>query len=428
MKQKQAVWLLCIVLISISLISSHHVFAAGLYLSQLNSPVSLGTAGVSNVVNNLAADAAYTNPAGMTGIERDTVMPGFQILIPEVKFKSSIATGGGEDGGNVGAIAPIPGFNAVKVLSDEWRLGFAITAPLGGGVEYGDNFVGRYAATRAFLSGLGLSPSLGYKINDKISVGLGVTAIYTNMDLDIAINRNALTPGPVSKPDGQVSIDKIDDWSAQGFAGLTWQVTDKAMIGFVYRTKSEIELEGDLAFKGTPLINLITGSPDKVKVDFDVVPLYGVGLAYDVSDDLRLIADFDYEEWSEFSNNYISIDTDTPSGTINTAIDRKWKDTWHVGVGVIYRMDGSAITAGVAYDSSPVEDEDRTFDLPVDEQLKIGASYSRFVRDNFGWALGLSYVWLGDGKIDQTTQGVKVQGEFETNYFVSVGGNVRYLF
>jgi long-chain fatty acid transport protein len=420
MKQKQAVWLLCIVLITISLICVHHVSAGGLYLSQLNSPVSLGTAGVSNVVNNLAADAAYTNPAGMTGIERDTVMPGLQILIPEVKFDASIATAGGDDGGNVGAIAPIPGFNAVKVLSDKWRLGFAVTAPLGGGVEYGDNFVGRYAATRAFLSGLGFSPSLAYKINDRVSVGLGVTAIYTNMDMDIAINR------PGALPDGQVSIDKIDDWSAQGFAGLTWQVTDKAMIGFVYRTKSEIELEGDLAFKGTPLINLITGSPDKVKIDFDVVPLYAVGLAYDVSDDLRLIADFDYEEWSEFSNNYISIDT--ALGGITTALDRKWKDTWHAGVGVIYRMDGSAMSAGVAYDSSPVEDEDRTFDLPADEQLKFGASYSRIVRDNFAWALGLSYVWLGNGKIDQTLQGVRVQGEFETNYFVSVGGNVRYLF
>ena len=192
MKQKQALWFLCSVIISLSFLSSHHVYAAGLYLSQLNSPVSLGTAGVNNVVNNQAADAAFTNPAGMTGIERDTVMPGFQLVIPEVRFDASIAEAGGDDGGNVGATAMIPGFNAVKVLSDKWRLGFAITAPLGGGVDYGDNFVGRYVATRAFLSGLGLSPSVGYKINDKVSVGLGVTAIYTNMDLDVAIDRKSV--------------------------------------------------------------------------------------------------------------------------------------------------------------------------------------------------------------------------------------------
>ena len=433
MKQKRVIFLLTICLVTFSLMFAQHAFAAGLYLSQLNSPVSLGTAGVNNVINNLSADAAYTNPAGMTGIERDTVMPGFQLLIPQVTFDASIAEAGGDDGTNVGAIALIPGFNAVKVLSDKWRLGLAVTAPLGGGVDYGDNFVGRYQATRSFLAGLGISPSLGYKINDKVSVGLGVSAIYTNMDLDIAINRNALAPGPGSLLDGKISIDKIDDWSAQGFAGITWQVTDKAMIGFVYRTKSEIDLEGDLAINGAPLINQITGSPDTVKVSFDVVPLYAVGLAYDVSDNLRIIADFDYEEWSEFSDNYISVNI--ASNSLTTALDRNWQDTWHAGVGVIYKTDVSItpgpvsyISAGVAYDSSPVEDEDRTFDLPADEQLKVGTSYSRIVNDNLGWGLGFSYVWLGEGKIDQTAQGVRVQGEFVTNYFVSFGGNVRYLF
>ena len=48
-------------------------------------------------------------------------MPGFQIVIPEVNFDASIATAGGDDGGNVGATALIPGFNAVKVLSDNWK-------------------------------------------------------------------------------------------------------------------------------------------------------------------------------------------------------------------------------------------------------------------------------------------------------------------
>jgi long-chain fatty acid transport protein len=418
MKNRQILWCVVIFTFVVVLSFGHNALAAGLYLSQLNSPVSLGTAGVNNVVNNIAADAAFTNPAGMTGIDRDTIMPGFQILIPEVKFEASTAEAGGDDEGNSGAIAAIPGFNAVKILSDNWRLGLAITAPLGGGVDYGDNFVGRYQATRAFLTGLGISPSVGYKINDKVSVGAGVTAIYTNMDLDIAINR----PGQL--PDGMVSIDKIDDWSAQGFAGLTWQITDKAMLGFVYRTKSEIELEGDLEFKGIPLINKITGDPDEVGVDFDVVQLFAIGLAYDVSDSLRLILDLDYEEWSEFSDNYISVQ----SGAITTDLDRAWEDTWHVGVAAIYKMNESIVSAGVAYDSSPVDDEDRTFDLPADEQLKFGASYTRKVKDNLAYAIGLSYVWLGDGKIDQTAQGVRVKGEFDTNYFVSIGGNMRYLF
>lgn len=418
MKQRQFEWLLGICLAVISVMIGHDAVAGGLYISQVNSPVSLGTAGVNNVVNNVGPDAAYSNPAGMTGLERDTIVPGVQILIPVVKFDEDIAEAGGDDGGNAGQTAVIPGLSAVKVLSDKWRLGFAVTAPLGGGVDYGDNFVGRYSATRAVLSGLGLSPSVGYKINDNLSIGAGITAIYSKMDLDIAINR------PGTLPDGMVYMDKIDDWGYQGFAGLTWQVSDKAMLGFVYRTRSEVELEGDLKISGAPLINRITGNPDRVEVDFDYAPVYAVGLAYDVSENLRLVIDADYEEWSEFSDNYISIQ----SGALTTAVDRKWDDTWHVGVAALYKKDDLFASAGLGYDSSPVDDEDRTFDLPIDEQVKLGAAYGRLVGDNFAYSFGLGFVWLGNGRIDQNAQGVRVKGKFDTNYFVSLGANIRYQF
>ncbi len=411
--------LFSICFMALSLFAGDSAFAGGLYLSQLNSPVSLGTAGVNNVVNNIGADAAYTNPAGMTGIKKDTIMTGFQLLIPIVKFEPTTAEAGGNDGGNAGSVVLIPGMDLVKVLSDDWRLGFAITAPLGGGVDYGDNFVGRYSATRSVISGLGITPSLGYKVNDRVSIGVGISAIYTNLDLDVAINR------PGALPDGFVRIDKIDDWSAQGILGLTWQVTDKAMLGLVYRTKSEVELGGDLKFEGAPLINQITGNPDSIGVDFDYAQVIAVGLAYDVSDNLRLVVDLDWEDWSEFSDNYISIQ----GGELTTAVDRNWDDTWHIGVAMLYKIDDDSFcSAGIGYDSSPVEDEFRTADLPLDEQLKLGFSYGKTREDRFDYSVGLGLIWLGDAKMDQVAQGVRYAGEFDSNYLVSLGGNVRYLF
>jgi long-chain fatty acid transport protein len=149
-----------------------------------------------------------------------------------------------------------------------------------------------------------------------------------------------------------------------------------------------------------------------------------VGLAYDVSDDLRLIVDADWEDWSEFSNNYVSIQ----GGEITSTIERNWEDTWHVGIAALYKMTDSMITAGLGYDSSPVDDEYRTFDLPIDEQYKFGMAYGWISSETRSYSIGLSYVWLGDGKIDQVTQGSRVKGEFDTNYFVSIGGNARFLF
>ena len=56
----------------------------------------------------------------------------------------------------------------------------------------------------------------------------------------------------------------------------------------------------------------------------------------------------------------------TSEDTSSHTIDRNYKDTWHVAVGAQYRMvQPWLLTAGVAYDSSMVDDEDRTPDLPA---------------------------------------------------------------
>jgi long-subunit fatty acid transport protein len=89
-------------------------FAGGLYLSELGTPVSLGTAGSANVVNNESADAVYTNPAGMSGIEEDVLLSGLQVLIPNVRFDSDIAEAGGSDGGNAASAVAIPSLFVVK--------------------------------------------------------------------------------------------------------------------------------------------------------------------------------------------------------------------------------------------------------------------------------------------------------------------------
>ncbi len=148
-----------------------------------------------------------------------------------------------------------------------------------------------------------------------------------------------------------------------------------------------------------------------------------VGLAYDVTDRLTLMVDLDYEEWSEFSNNYISIQ----DGRITTTVERNWEDTWHAGVAMVYKMDGSYITSGLAYDSSPVDDEDRTADLPVDEQVKFGMAYFQEGKGKL-YGIGISAIWLGDNEIDQVAQGVRFKGEFDTSYLFTIGVTLRYVF
>ena len=416
-------WWLGFFLITIILCFGQNSYAGGFYLPEVASPGSVGTAGVANVVNNFGTDSALTNPAGMTGLYRDQVLFGNQVLIPWQKFESSMAEAGGSDGGNAGVLAVIPGFYGVKTLGDKFRLGFSVSGPLGGGFDFRDSFVGRYQAYKSSINGLAVSPSLGYRIGDKLSVGVGVSALYTIFNEEIAVNQ-------APAPDGKVKFDDLDDWSAQGFLGLQFQITHKLMLGALYRSKSDVDVEGKIQFKNiaNPIANQLTSNLNKARISFDYPQTVRVGLKYDATENLILFADFNWEDWSQFSDNKLSIDSTGPVTIVDT-IDRNWKDTYHVGVGMLFNLEENyQLSAGVAYDTSPVDDEDRTIDLPLDEQVKFSMGYKTRGESGWGHAISASAMWFGDAKVDQEAQGVRFSGKFDRNWIFNVGANLQYRF
>jgi len=89
-KQVSFIFFVCLIILLFS--GGGYICQAGvIYITQIATPGSVGTAGVSNVVNNLDASSVFTNPAGMTGLSRDEIMAGSQLVIPEMRFDSSIA-------------------------------------------------------------------------------------------------------------------------------------------------------------------------------------------------------------------------------------------------------------------------------------------------------------------------------------------------
>jgi len=95
--------------------------AAGFYITEIGTPGSLGTAGAANPTNTFHADSAWTNPAGMTGLDEDVITACLQVVVPKVEFDPSVAEAGGEDGGNAGKAIPIPSFFYVNKLSRTGR-------------------------------------------------------------------------------------------------------------------------------------------------------------------------------------------------------------------------------------------------------------------------------------------------------------------
>ena len=401
-----------------SLLMAGNSLAAGFYLDEIGTPSSIGTAGVGLVVNSFTADAAWSNPAGMTGIKTDHHLSGMQVLIPNIRFDtSSSTTATGNDGGNAGQVAAIPSFFITKKLSDRLHGGFAVTAPLGGGFDFGDNFAGRYTVIDLSLSGLGFSSSLGYKVNEAFSIGGGVTAVYTMFEETVAINQ----AGP---NDGKVKLRDLDDWGLQPYAGIMWDVSDTMTFGAVYRAEMDVDLEGDLKFSG---LNGPVPPANNVDVSWDNPQTVEVGMRVKVSDDRMLMFNADWEDWSAFSTNALDIS----GGVINPLLilDRKFQDTWSVGAAMVQKSGDSIYSLGISYDSSPVEDKDRTIDMPFDEIMKVSASWAWKGDNDLDFALGGTLSYLGEGKIEnKNTQGVNLDGKFDSNVILFLSGTVKFVY
>jgi long-chain fatty acid transport protein len=381
------------------LLAAQSALAAGFYLSEIGTPLSLGTAGAANPTNNTGADASWSNPAGMTGLDHNTFTAGLQAVVPFMRFDSSVAEAGGNDGGNAGNAQPVPSYFYVNTVTDRLRrLGFSVAGIIGGGVDYGDKFVGRYTASLAELGAVGMSPAIAYKVNDKFSLGAGVSIIYTRFDQDIAINQSL-----VGASDGKMKIVKADDWGYQPYVGMTWHLTERAMLGLVYRAEMDVNLEGDVKYHNW---KLTPNKPraDNIKVDWNNPQTAKLGLKYQLDDKNIVFLSAGWEDWSRFSNNTLAF----KEGRLNPAVtlDRNFDDTWNAGAALVHAEGGHAISVGLAYESSPVADKDRTFDLPFDEIYKVSLAYAWKGNKRLDFSLGSTVYIVGDAKIDQTSQGV----------------------
>ena len=73
------------------------------------------------------------------------------------------------------------------------------------GLKYGNHWSGRYYVQDGELLTAGINPSIGYKVNDYLSIGGGVSAVLGKMYNKVAVN--ALLP---RRGDGRLKYEDID--------------------------------------------------------------------------------------------------------------------------------------------------------------------------------------------------------------------------
>ena len=372
------------------------VHAGGLYLYELGTP-DVGAAAAGWAARAQDAATVFTNPAGMTRLDKSEMLAGVQPLYLHADFSpDSNTTTSGSDG-DASTWLPAGGLYYVHNLMPKLKIGVSAVGYFGLGLDYENDWVGRYYIQEIKLQALGIQPALAYQVTDWLSLGAGVVALYGVLEQKAAVNN--IDP---NQPDGKLEI-KDSDITYQVNLGVLVEPRKGTRFGLTYLSEGDLEFKDQPDFSnlgpGLEAILQANGLLDAdIKVEFTMPQAIMFSAFHELTDRLALMGNLGWQEWSEFGKVGIAVTSDDPS---SLTVDRNYKDTWHVAVGAQYRVaDPWLLTAGVAYDSSMMDDEDRTPDLPLGEMWRFGAGARYGWSQKLSFGMGYTFLWSGDLDMD----------------------------
>jgi long-chain fatty acid transport protein len=156
---------------------------AGFALIEQNAS-GLGNAYAGQAAVAEDASTIFFNPAGLTYVEGRQVVAAGHLIMPSAEFSdagSTLAIRG--DGGDAGVTAFVPNFYYAMDVTPDLKFGLGVNAPFGLTTEYDDTWAGQVQAIKSDLKTVNVNPALGWRVNDRLSLGFGLNWQYIEAEL-----------------------------------------------------------------------------------------------------------------------------------------------------------------------------------------------------------------------------------------------------
>lgn len=286
---------------------------------------------------------------------------------------SPIQNGTGNIGGD-GAF--IPASASAWQLTDRFWIGMTTGAPYGlrskpENQVHAAQIYGRSAK----VATINVAPTIGYKVNDWLSVGAALQVQWLKASL-----KQANGIGPAATP-VIIEGDTIDFGYRFGFTLTPFEGTN---IGVAYRSAVRQTLEGTL--RGAPGAPLVL----PVKANLNLPDSVVFGLSQVINDQWQVHAGVEWTNWSRFRNIPV---VNELNGRPATSLNFQYDDAWYFSGGVEYKYSRDlTLRAGIGYEMSAVNDRNRTIFISDNDRLWLSAGASYQVTDRIKVDLGYTYI------------------------------------
>jgi long-chain fatty acid transport protein len=393
------------IITSFSIFISTTAFAGGLYISEFGTP-SMGVAAAGSQAVASDASTAFHNPAGMTRLNGKQLMLTGGALYSTVKFDKDDDTPiDGGNGGDAGGPAPILGQFYVHSFTDRFKLGASLISITGSVLDYDEDWTGRYLNTEVTLITVTLNPTLAYRVTDWLSIGAGPQIMYANLEMKLR--------APPPDGTGEIKIDGDDVEFGYGLGAMV-EIGDRTRLGVIYQSEMTPDFSGDVKFSGP-------AAPDDVGTDTEITlaQFIRASIYHELNDHWALLGTVGWEDWSAFNNINIS----TGQGSRN--IPRNWDDTYKLAAGVHFRpVEKWLLQLGFAFDTSPVDADDRTPDMPIDRQIRYATGIQYQWSEDVSLGGQFVYADYGDARIRNDL----LRGDYDRNDIFFLAFNAQWKF
>lgn len=390
-------------LICFGLFLSQTTHASALYFYEIGTE-DTALAGAGQAARAQDVSTIVTNPAGMTRLPEHMFTGGVQAMDGDISYKLDDESGRQSPGDIMRFFPNASAFYAQK-LNDDFYAGIGLYGNYGLGIDFG-NWAGDRLIKKSTMVAMTLSPSLAYKLSDRLSVGGSVNVNYGLLSL----TRNV---------DGDDEKEKDHDWAVSYRLGLLMELTDQTRAGIAWTSKTEYDFNIDSKARFPNLPNVEYDLPISAQVRAPQQIM--LSLVHDLNKEWSVMGDLGWQDWSQFGSPQVSI--------AGRELDRKnrLKDSWHSALGVQYRpTEQWRLNAGVAFDSTVYKSQnDVALSLPTGDEWRFatGAQYQLTSQQNIGFAV--SYLHMQSSRVQSPEQ---FKGSYDNPYLWFASVNYSYQF
>ena len=322
--------------------------------------------------------AVWFNPAGLTQIQRTTILGGFDMVAASFDSTPATCAPNGMTSTScpkisVSTTLPLPALAfSTRFAGANGRdpsrvsLGFGAFVTMGGQVDFNDAQLTAAGEEPGILHSklalYELVPSIAYKVNEVLSIGASLRAGVMGLGLTDFESQTAVRPGTSSLTGSGAGF---------GYAlGVLVRPLPALSLGATYRSRLDASVSGS----GT-----INSGMSNQGVTFDLtVPwpqMVSFGIAYRVLPALRLMASYDWTDWSGFdaiAPHFSDANLDSLGRLLTD-----YTDNYTIHFGGEYSIgEHAAVRAGYSFDSNAIPD--RTLDRQLIDGSKntVGAGAS----------------------------------------------------